>query len=602
MALCLVLPVFLAPPSASAQSSALTQPTAKAQPVHVDLMEVAPGQWQLLRDGQPYFIKGAGGDGPKDALAAAGGNTFRTWGVGPDLQQQLDEAQRLGLAVVVGHWLGHPRHGFDYGDSAMVAQQLARVRRDVLAWKDHPAVLLWGIGNEMEGFAEGDDPRVWDHVQQIAAMIKQLDPHHPTMTVTAEIGGARVQAVHAHCPDVDIMGINSYGGAPSLPGRYRELGGTKPIIITEFGPPGTWEIPFTEFGAPPELTSTRKADAYRRAFTAGCLDAGDLCLGGFAFNWGYKIEATSTWYGMFLPDGRKLAAVDAMTRLWSGRPPANLCPEIRSFALAGPAAVQVGDTVRVCLDIVDPEGAPVSVDWKVTGEIADYDTFGDSPPAPLELDGIITEASTRGATLILPAGGLYRLYMTAGDGQGGGACGSIPLKAEGPTGGARIKMPLAVYADGRPAPWAPSGWMGVHEELSMDQACPDNPHSGDTCLRFTYDGIGNWVGVAWQNPVNDWGDQPGGYDLTGARKLTFWVRSERGGEKLDVGVGILGSDREYHDSLKVERKGIKLKREWKQHTIKLKGKDLSRVKTPFFWSLGGMRYPVTLYFDDIRFE
>ena len=576
--------------------------SARAQPIPVQVVETAPGQWQLLWDGQPYFIKGAGGDGPRDVLAVAGGNTFRTWGVGEDLGAQLDQALGLGLTVVVGHWLGHPRHGFDYGDSTMLARQFARVKADVLAYKDHPAVLLWGIGNEMEGFAEGDDPRVWAHVQQVAAMIKELDPHHPTMTVTAEIGGDRVRSVHEHCPDVDIMGVNSYGGGPSLPDRYRELGGTKPLILTEFGPPGTWEIPFTAFGAPPELTSTEKARFYRRSYTAGCLESGGLCLGGFAFNWGYKIEATATWYGMFLPDGRKLAAVDAMTELWSGHPPADLCPEIRSFGLRGPDVVQVGDTVRVDVDIVDPEGAPVTVDWVVTGEVDSYDTFGDSPPAPLELDGIITEASPEGATLVLPAGGVYRVYMTADDGHGGGATASVPIKAEGPTGGARIKMPLAVYADGASAPWYPSGWMGVHEELAMDQECPDTPRSGATCLRFTYGGIGNWVGVAWQHPVNDWGDQPGGYDLTGAEKLTFWVRSEHGGEKIDVGVGLLGTDREHHDSLKVERKGIKLEREWKKHTIKLKGEDLSRVKTPFFWNLGGRRYPVTLYFDDIRFE
>ena len=28
----------------------------------------------------------------------------------------------------------------------------------------------------------------------------------------------------------------------AVPDRYREQGGTKPIVFTEFGPPGTWEI------------------------------------------------------------------------------------------------------------------------------------------------------------------------------------------------------------------------------------------------------------------------------------------------------------------------------------------------------------------------
>ena len=117
-----------------------------------------------------------------------------------------------------------------------------------------------------------------------------------------------------------------------------------------------------------------------------------------------------------------------------------------------------------------------------------------------------------------------------------------------------------------------------------------------------YDAPGMWVGVAWQHPANDWGDQPGGYDLTGARKLTFWARGEEGGEKVDFGVGLLGSDKEYPDTAKAELKGVKLKREWKRYSIDLDDEDLTRIKTPFVWTLGGRGRPVTFYLDDIQFE
>lgn len=598
------LPVSVAALALAAACLTVVQapPAARAQAVPVALVESAPGQWQLLRDGQPWFIRGAGGDGPKDLLAESGANTFRTWGVGPDLGRQLDQAQRLGLAVVVGHWLGHERHGFDYRDPVATAEQFERVRRDVLEHRDHPAVLMWAVGNEMEGFAAGDDPAIWAHVQDVAAMIRELDPHHPVMTVTAEIGGGRVKAVHELCPAVDIMGINSYGGLPSLPARYRGMGGTKPIVITEFGPPGVWEIGLTPYGAPPELTSTAKAAVYREAFTAGCLEAQGLCLGGFAFTWGAKLEATATWFGMFLPGGEKLAAVDAMTEVWSGHPPRDRCPEIRSFRLAGPDVVQPGDTVRVELDVVDPEGAVVDVRWSVLTEVMEYLTGGDVPPAPLELAGIVIDASARGATLVMPGGGTYRLYLTARDGTGGAATASVPFRVEGPAGGARVKLPLAVYADGAPQPWAPSGWMGGTDALSLDPASTVQPRSGPTCLEVRYDAPGMWVGVAWQHPANDWGDLPGGYDLTGARRLTFWARGAEGGEKLDFGVGLLGRDRKHGDSVRAERKGVKLKREWKQYSIDLAGQDLSRVKTPFVWSLAGRGRPVTFYLDDVRFE
>jgi len=82
----------------------LTVNSVLGQAVPVKLVQNAEGKWQLLRGGQPYYIMGAGGSGSKEKLAAAGANTFRTWGVGPELMQQLNRAHQLGLAVVVGHW------------------------------------------------------------------------------------------------------------------------------------------------------------------------------------------------------------------------------------------------------------------------------------------------------------------------------------------------------------------------------------------------------------------------------------------------------------------------------------------------------------------
>ncbi len=269
-----------------------------------------------------------------ELLADAGANSVRTWGA-DDIGERLDAAHALGLSVTVGIWLGHERHGFDYSDKVQVQAQLERARQTVLRYKDHPAVLLWGIGNEMEGYESGDNPAIWTAVNDIAAMVKQLDPAHPTMTVTAEIGGGRIASINELCPAIDIHGINSYGGAPSLPERYRAGGGTKPYVLTEFGPPGSWEVPKNAWGAPYEPTSTEKADAYRKAYESAVNGAQGLALGSYVFTWGFKMEATATWFGMFLSDGARLGAVDTMTELWSGKPPENLAPTDRAFTHRG---------------------------------------------------------------------------------------------------------------------------------------------------------------------------------------------------------------------------------------------------------------------------
>ena len=72
--------------------------------------------WQLLRDDQPYYVKGAGGEGDLALLAKSGANSTRTWGVDDkeETLRRLDEAEKNGLSVSVGIWLEHERHGMDY--------------------------------------------------------------------------------------------------------------------------------------------------------------------------------------------------------------------------------------------------------------------------------------------------------------------------------------------------------------------------------------------------------------------------------------------------------------------------------------------------------
>lgn len=575
---------------------------AVAQSIPVQLNQNSDGSWQLLRNGEPYFIQGAGGGGSLELLAQYGGNTIRTWGIGDDTAVLLDEAHSHGLSVILGHWLGHERHGFDYDDEEMLKEQREQVRRDVLRLKDHPAVLMWALGNEMEGFDDGGNPKIWNHVQELAAMVKELDPNHPIMTVTAEIGGSRVQAVQEITTDIDIHGINTYGGLPSMIDRYKAAGGTKPIIITEFGPPGTWETGTTSFGAPIELTSTQKALVYRDAYQQGCLDHPDLCLGGLAFTWGSKMEATATWFGMFLPSGEKLAAVDAMAEIWSGNPPKNLTPVIERFELQGLNQLEAGDLFEIQLNAYDPEGKELRVEWIVRGEASEYFTGGDVQQTPFELDGVIIESNNESAKLKAPTEGLYRIYAKVFDPDGAAAVANIPVKTTGRTKPVQLALPLAVYSDEAPQPWFTSGWMGNTEKIEMDLNSTVNPNSGKHSLEVKYLGFDGWAGVAWQHPLNDWGQLPGGFNLNGAEKLTFWARGKKGGEKVSFGIGILADDVPNHDTVMKELNEVKLSNKWKQYSINLKGEDLSQIKTPFWWRLASPGLPVTFYLDDIQFE
>ena len=104
-----------------------------------------------------------------------------------------------------------------------------------------------------------------------------------------------------------------------------------------------------------------------------------------------------------------------------------------------------------------------------------------------------------------------------------------------------------------------------------------------------------------QDPPNNWGDQDGGYDLTGAKELELWARGEYGGEKVSFGVGIIEKGNAHPDSGIERVDGITLTREWRRYTVPLKKTDLSSIKTGFVVTLTGRRTPVTIYLDSIRF-
>ncbi len=164
------------------------------------------------------------------------------------------------------------------------------------------------------------------------------------------------------------------------------------------------------------------------------------------------------------------------------------------------------------------------------------------------------------------------------------------------------EMPVKVYSEsGEKAPWIPSGYMGETGAIAMDGSCTDAPRSGNTCLKVTYNKADGWGGVFWQDPANDWGDKLGGKDLKGAKKLSFWARGKNGTEKVKFGFGGIGKDKAFFDTAKGEIE-ITLGKEWKQFSIDLEGKDLSRIKSGFMWVLSGQGAPVEFYLDDVMYE
>ena len=127
-------------------------------------------------------------------------------------------------------------------------------------------------------------------------------------------------------------------------------------------------------------------------------------------------------------------------------------------------------------------------------------------------------------------------------------CSSSPSSPPPPA--QKAALPLVLY--GAAAPRDPAlHARRLHGQHGRHQDGPGlrrHPHSGKTCLKVGYTAADNWGGVVWQSPANDWGDQPGGLDLTGAKTLTFWARGAQGGEVVTFLFGLIGKDKTYPDT------------------------------------------------------
>ncbi len=408
------------------------RPDGLSRPIPVKVEKTQAG-FRLLRDGRPFFIKGAGGRSYLDVLKASGGNAIRTWGE-EDIEPLLDRCQELGLTVTVGIWLGQPRQGFRYDNEASVRGEIEKSRRFFRRYKNHPAVLMWGLGNEMEG--DGNDPKVWKTVNEIARIAHQEDPNHPTMTVVAELGGKKLEMYRTHCPDVDVLGINSYAGLGSLADRLDKAKFDRPYVVTEFGPPGPWEVALTSWKAPIEPSSTAKADAYRANYARSIAGKPALCLGSYAFFWGNKQEATSTWFGLFLASGERLGAVDVLEEAWLGKAPSNRAPRIARIDWAGAGKeVQPGSRQQARVGANDPDGDPLTVRWEVRSESMDRREGGDREAEPPPHPESFVEARGMDFTFKAPTlTGPCRLFVFIYDGKGNAATANVPFLVKGKAG------------------------------------------------------------------------------------------------------------------------------------------------------------------------
>ncbi len=408
--------------------------TKEMQPIKVEIVG-QDGKYRLLRGGKPYVVRGAGIDHTDlEAFAAHGGNSFRTWAVDDGAeppQQLLDRAHALGLTVSLGLEFAAERHGFDYDDAAAVAKQKEETRARVMAYRNHPALLSWIIGNELNNHYTNQ--KVWDAVNDVSIMIHEIDPHHPTTTALAHANKRVIKAVNERAGDLDFISFQVYGGLFGLHKDLQKARFKRPYFVTEWGAVGHWEVWKTRWGAPVESTSSEKAANYAKGYVEALAPYSDQGIGNYVFLWGQKQERTPTWYGMFTEDGSSTEAVDVMHFIWNNQWPANRAPRVSPISLDGKVAFDNvtlwhGKNYKAKIAVVDYEDDPISYRWEVRHESVATEVGGDREQIPELVEGLIADPGQQEIILTAPPeSGAYRLFVYASDGNNHTGHANIPF-------------------------------------------------------------------------------------------------------------------------------------------------------------------------------
>ena len=303
--------------------------TVYSQVSKVEVTTNASGNFELQRNGLPYYIKGAGAKDHFDLLVKSGANSIRVWST--NNKALLDSADHHGLTVTLGLYVRPERSGMDYNNEYAVKGQIEQLKNEVLKYKDHPALLVWGIGNEVD--LRYSNFKVWETIEILAKFIKEVDPNHPTMTVIAGIDPSKAFYIKKYCPSVDILGLNVYGSIENAGANLRKFNWDKPYIVSEWGVNGPFEARTTTWKAKIEPPNGLKADQRLRRYKELIEKDKERCLGSYCFLWGQKQESTATWHGMFLSNGKPTEAVDVMQFCWTGEWPQSRAPSIIDISL-----------------------------------------------------------------------------------------------------------------------------------------------------------------------------------------------------------------------------------------------------------------------------
>ncbi|SEB74492.1 Glycosyl hydrolases family 2, TIM barrel domain [Tenacibaculum sp. MAR_2009_124] len=572
--------------------------------------------WKLFVNEKEYNIKGVTFGYEDDVenydtyfkeLKFLGVNTIRTWASGNNMKELLDVAHKNGIKVMVGIWMRHGRPGMEDDDSFNYLEDTQgkeemynNAIKTVNLFKNHEAVLTWGVGNEVYlNMATGKEKIAYSELlERICSDIKIIDKNHPITSVEAWTYG--LDWWSKYVPSIDIYGLNCYGqGAVLLSDELVKKHIDKPYIITEFGVQGEWDVTRKTNGVKNEPSDFRKYNAIAKGYPNWIKNKPNN-LGVFVFHYASGSQFIAPWFFTHY-NKMKRPQYWAIREAFTGKLPENNIPEIKNFNIKG-SSFNSESWISVDLEAIDTDNDSLTVSFS-------YNQRTGSRVRRDQIKTLIYKGNLKdGFRIKLPKeNGAVKIYAMIKDSYDNLAIASTGVEIKDEEVAKRkylvpkVELPFYVYKNGVSNAYSPSAYMGNYKKMKVDMEHIEKLDSKRICLKLSYHQPYDWFGLGLVNPANDWGNILGGYDISGARKFSFLAKANKKNIKVTVGFGLIGKDKKYPDTAK-KSKEVKLTTKWKKYSFSIKKLDLSCIRSGLTIFSSGNGDTVDIFLDDVVFE
>jgi len=417
------------------------------------------GVAKFYKNGEPFFIRGTVGRYEHSRAVSYGANAFRSYDSstgGATTRRDLDTAKANGTYLMMGIRLS--REINDYLSETYKNDERERISQLVDAYKDDPNLMIWGLGNEIDLYANTRE--TWEFINELAGIIKEKDANHPVATSISHSRPA-LDSIARYAPNIDVVGFQSYGAIHHIKETFALTHYKGAYIVSEWGPNGHWENGTTLWGAAIEPSSETKRIHYETRYTDFILN-NDRCIGSFVFLWGQYQKRTPTWYSMFVESGdpnrspginyvpglplrgEATPGVESMEKVWTNAEPTERAPVVEGITMNGRLVNQTevfqgGAVVRAVVSAFDPRGYRLTFHWEILMEATQFTPDDDKRPD--RVGEIVTGSSTEQNIRVPVTPGNYRLFVYVLNGRGMVGTSNIPFQVGVATSNQPVEMP-----------------------------------------------------------------------------------------------------------------------------------------------------------------